>query len=335
MKHALSIPSPIQRVAYQPFERAKIEVLIKRDDLIHPAISGNKWRKLKYNIQEIEAAQKVGFVTFGGAFSNHIAASAYAGCLAGLKMLGVIRGEISDTQNKTLQFAKRCGMQLLSVSRQQYANKENPAFLIDLQAQFPDYQIIPEGGCNIQGVRGCIEILQEAHEPYDVVAVPLGSATTFTGLLCSGFSAREFLGFPAVKGGGYLASNVYNLFSATHNAGFVPCNLPQPQWRLITDYHFGGFAKVDAQLIVFINRFYRETGIPLDPIYTSKMMYGLVDMANNNAFEPGTRVLAIHTGGLQGVVAMNKKLKNKNLYIEYEEAVLDNHVFPDCHSGAK
>ena len=326
MKINLLIPSPVQRVAFSPFIKAGVSLYIKRDDLIHPAISGNKWRKLKYNLSAINEAGQKGFVTFGGAFSNHLAASAYAAALHKLNMVAVVRGYETGMRNPTLDFLEQCGVHCIGVSRSDYTQKNDPEFLSALKANYPEYAIIPEGGANNNGLRGCMEIMNEVDQPFDIVAAPLGSATTFSGLLLSGFAARQFLGFPAVKGGAYLKADVNNFIAQAKQTDWLPPTFTPPKWRLVSAYHFGGFGKANAELIGFMNRFYAETDIPLDPIYTGKMLYGLTEMAKQGKFIPGTQILALHTGGLQGIIGMNQRLRNKKLRIDYEEVIA--HPFP-------
>jgi 1-aminocyclopropane-1-carboxylate deaminase len=325
--NTIQIPSPVQRINHTVFRQAEVDVFLKRDDLIHPAISGNKWRKLKYNLEAIKDQKLEGFITFGGAYSNHLAAAAYAGKQADIDMIALVRGEIDDMQNPTLNFVKACGMQLQALSRAAYKSKADADFLMQLQAQYPKHLIIPEGGANLFGVRGCIEILEETDFTPEIVVAPLGSATTFTGLVLSAKPQSELWGFPAVKGGAYLRNTVNNFITKAKETGLVPATFPSPKWQLITSYHFGGFAKTTPAFIHFLNAFYAETGIPLDPIYSGKMMYGLLEEIKAGRIKPGGTVLVLHTGGLQGISGMNQRLRKKNLQIEYEEAIA--RPFPD------
>lgn len=319
MQTLLQIPSRIQPVNHHVFNEAGILVFVKRDDEIHPAISGNKWRKLTYNLQAIAASGRKGFVTFGGAFSNHLAAAAYAGFLNNMQMVGVVRGEEADLKNPTLSFAKQCGMHIIRVTRSEYSKKNEPDFLAELQRKFPDLEIIPEGGSNILGVKGCMEILSESQRNFDFVACTIGTATTFSGLLLSAPAHTHLLGFPAIKGGHYLRADVHNFIAQAKTTGLVASTFTEAKWSLQTDFHFGGFGKINAELVQFMNNFYAETAIPLDPIYTAKLFFGLVEMAKAGKFEKGTKILAIHTGGLQGIKGMNQRLKNKGFRIDYEE----------------
>ena len=330
MSKSLILPSPLQRIEHNSFSRAGIELWLKRDDQIHPAISGNKWRKLVYNLREAQQNNAKGIITFGGAFSNHLAATAFAAAREKLPLVAYVRGLEDGITNPTLEFLQACGAMLIPLTRTEYNEKNDLDFLADLRTKFPGYAIIPEGGANLNGVRGCMEILPEAEQVFDVIAAPLGTATTFSGLILSSSANQKFLGFPAVKGGDYLTHDVNNFIDEAKHHHVVHPTFQPPEWQLKTDYHFGGFGKVTVQLIDFMNQFYRETGVPLDPIYTAKMMFGLVDLVEKGAFARGTRILAIHTGGLQGIFGMNQRLRKKNLRIDYEEAVAYPFPPPPC-----
>lgn len=281
-----------------------ISVAIKREDLIHPIVSGNKFRKLKYNLLEAQNQNRNTLLTFGGAFSNHIAAVAYAGHQNGLKTIGVIRGEELKDQNDlnpTLKFAKSCGMQFEFVSREAYRLKNEESFLQNLKDCFGDFYLIPEGGTNSLAVKGCEEVLSAEDASYDYVCCAVGTGGTISGIINSAKPNQKILGFPALKGD-FLQDEI-RIFVKNNN------------WELITKYHFGGYGKVNEDLINFINEFYASTKIPLDPIYTGKMLYGVVDLISNNYFPAHSKILVIHTGGLQGVQGMNEKLSRKNLPI--------------------
>ncbi|WP_324721582.1 1-aminocyclopropane-1-carboxylate deaminase/D-cysteine desulfhydrase [Salinimicrobium sp. HB62] len=282
------------------------KIYLKRENLLHPEVSGNKFRKLKYNIAKAASQKRNMLLTFGGAFSNHIAATAAAGKIAGFRSIGVIRGEelakdLEKTlqENDTLRFAHECGMALQFVSRSEYRNKNTEAFIEGLRKKFGDFYLVPEGGTNDQAVKGCEEILTHEDENFDVIACAVGTGGTISGLINTSASHQQVLGFPALKGD-FLKTEVEH-FSKKNN------------WRIIPDYHFGGYAKVNKTLIDFINSFRKEYGIQLDPVYTGKMMYGIFDLAEKEYFSKNTRILAIHTGGLQGISGMNKVLKMRNL----------------------
>lgn len=280
----------------------QVSLHIKREDLLHPLISGNKLRKLKYNLIAAKAAGHTTLLTFGGAFSNHIAATAYAGKLHGLKTVGVIRGkELAQKwhENPTLTMASEQGMRFCFVPRHAYRNKQDPSFLLQLEAQFGRFYHLPEGGSNSLAVQGCEEILGATDAGFDVIASAVGTGGTVAGIIKGSLEKQRVLGFPALRGD-FLKEDIRKF-------------VRKENWELQTDYHFGGYAKVTEELILFINDFKKKTQIGLDPIYTGKMVFGLLDMVKENRFRPHTKLLAIHTGGLQGIVGMNLNLKKKNL----------------------
>lgn len=275
---------------------------VKREDLLHPQISGNKYRKLKYNLKACKKQGHEVLLTFGGAYSNHIAATAYAGKLHGLKTVGVIRGEELKTKwskNPTLQMAHENGMVFHFVTRSQYQIKENPRFLLELESKFGNFYVVPEGGTNKLAVKGCEEILTEEDAEFDFVCSCVGTGGTLAGLSNTITVQQKVLGFQALKGN-FLKADIRK-FAQKDN------------WELIFDYHFGGYAKVDKSLVVFMNDFKKSTGIVLDPVYTGKLFFGLFDMIKNDCFKYGTKILAIHTGGIQGITGMNQILKKRNL----------------------
>lgn len=281
-------------------------VSIKREDLLHPIVSGNKFRKLKYNLEEAISSGKKTVLTFGGAFSNHIAATAQAAKISGLQAVGVIRGEelAADfektlQQNDTLKFATSCGMKLVFVSRKQYKRKDSEAFLEEFRQMYGDFYLLPEGGTNASAVKGCEEILTEKDKEFDIICCPVGTGGTVSGLINASSENQQILGFSALKGN-FLRSEI-SKFSKKNN------------WELIIDYHFGGYAKVNRKLVEFINDFKSETGIQLDPVYTGKMMFGIFDLIKKGKFSKNTCILAIHTGGLQGVSGINRFLETKKL----------------------
>ncbi|MDC6405167.1 MULTISPECIES: 1-aminocyclopropane-1-carboxylate deaminase/D-cysteine desulfhydrase [Maribacter] len=286
-----------------PILREKQVVLaIKREDLIHSFISGNKFRKLKYNILKAQESGHTKIVTFGGAFSNHIAATSAAAKIANLEAIGIIRGEeLLHTwlENPTLKRAHENGMRFKFVSREIYRQRNDPEFLISLRNEFGDFYLIPEGGTNDLAIKGCEEILHPLDTVFDFISVCVGTGGTMAGLINASGNNQQVLGFPVLKGD-FLSAEIKKL-SGKEN------------WSLNQKYHFGGYAKINEELVHFINRFKQQTGIPLDPVYTGKMMYGLLDMVRNDNFAPGTRILAIHTGGLQGIFGMNLVLRKKNL----------------------
>ncbi|MCF6130853.1 1-aminocyclopropane-1-carboxylate deaminase/D-cysteine desulfhydrase [Flavobacterium wongokense] len=277
-----------------------ITLYIKREDLLHPAISGNKYRKLKYNLAQAKKENKEIVLTFGGAFSNHILAVAAAGKKFGFKTIGIIRGdELKDkiADNPTLQKAQDYGMVFEFWSREMYRDKSNPEFLKELKQKFGDFYLIPEGGTNDLAVKGCEEILTTDDQKFDYICCAVGTGGTISGVINCSKSGQQVLGFPVLKGD-FLREDICRFANKSN-------------WELITAYHFDGYGKVSEGLIQFINGFYQQHQIPLDPIYTGKMAFGVMDLINKNYFPENSKILMIHTGGLQGIAGMNKVLKQK------------------------
>lgn len=286
------------------FSNNNISVSIRREDLIHPFISGNKFRKLKYNLLQAKAENQETLLTFGGAFSNHIAALSYAGKENGFKTIGIIRGDELESkilENPTLKFAQECGMQFKFVTRESYRHKTQTEFIENLKHEFGDFYLVPEGGTNKFAIKGCEEILTKKDSEFDFICCAVGTGGTISGIINSISPNQKVLGFPALKGN-FLKEDIRK-FAQNEN------------WELITDYHFGGYGKVNSELIAFINQFYEENKIPLDPIYTGKMVFGVMDLINKNYFLENCKILLIHTGGIQGIAGMNLKLMAKKLPI--------------------
>jgi 1-aminocyclopropane-1-carboxylate deaminase len=300
--NSLSLQSTNQYVHLPILEEKNITLALKREDLLHPFISGNKYRKLKYNLKAAEEKGYSILLTFGGAFSNHIAAVAFASRERGIKSIGVIRGEeLHDNwhQNPTLKQSYKNGMRFKFISRQSYKEKDRTEFIVQLKKEYGDFYLIPEGGTNPLAIKGCEEILLEQDAEFDVICTCVGTGGTVAGLINASHQHQEVLGFSALKGD-FLKETISQI-TIKHN------------WRLITEYHFGGYAKITSELVTFINDFKAKTGIPLDPIYTGKMLFGLFHMIKNDNFAKGTKILAVHTGGIQGIEGMNTVLKKKNL----------------------
>lgn len=291
-----------QRLQFSGLESAEVELYVKREDLLHPVISGNKFRKLKYNLQQAKKEKYTKLLTFGGAYSNHILAVACAGHEQGLETIGVIRGEELQKQwedNPTLKKAFEYGMQFNFVSREEYRQKNKKNFVEALQSKYGNPMILPEGGTNTLAVKGCMEILTAEDASFNHICCAVGTGGTISGLINASERHQTVLGFPALKGD-FLKADI---------ATFVK----RDNWNLISDYHFGGYGKVDEVLVNFINTFKKETGIPLDPVYTGKMMFGIVDLIQKGHFQKGSKILAIHTGGLQGIAGMNQRLKQRKM----------------------
>jgi len=287
-----------------------IELFLKREDLLHPHISGNKFRKLKYNLLEAGKQKVSTLLTFGGAFSNHILATAAAGNANGFKTIGVIRGEEllnGYKQNPTLVQAEQFGMQFCFVDREKFRLKDETSFIAELKDRFGDFYLVPEGGTNGLAIKGCEEILTSEDASFDYVCCAVGTGGTISGLInSSNREKHKIIGFSALKGD-FLNDDIRKFAK-------------QDNWQLISDYHFGGYGKIKPELITFLNEFYLQTKIPLDPIYTGKMIFGIVDLIEKGFFPNNTKILAIHTGGLQGIKGINKILKEKKReYLIYEE----------------
>lgn len=279
-----------------------ISLFIKREDLLHPEISGNKFRKLKYNLIEAQSGGYSKLLTFGGAFSNHIVAVAAAGKKYGFETVGVIRGEelsgkISD--NPTLLFAQKNGMKFVFVTREQFREKDASEFIESLHKEHDSFYLLPEGGTNPLAIKGCEEILTSDDIVFTHVCCAVGTGGTLSGIINSVNENQKVLGFPALKGS-FLSDDIRSFVKNTN-------------WELISEYHFGGYGKINEALIRFLNEFYAVTNIPLDPIYTGKMMFGVYDLIQKGYFPPDSKILAIHTGGLQGIQGMNLLLKKKQL----------------------
>ena len=294
--------TPNQKIESPILDEKEVTLFIKREDTIHPLISGNKFRKLKYNLLEAQNQGQDTLLTFGGAFSNHIAAVACVGHEQGLKTIGVIRGEELEgnwQDNPTLQLAHNHGMQFHFVSRSAYRNKTNTDFLQHLKNTFGEFYLLPEGGTNELAIKGCAEILNEDDTIFDYICSSVGTGGTVAGIINSTQPHQNVLGFPALKGE-FLKADI-STFAQNE------------RWQLAADYHFGGYAKVTPELVEFINRFKKGTGISLDPIYTGKLVFGIFERIKQDFFPKGAQILAIHTGGLQGIKGMNQVLEQKKL----------------------
>lgn len=285
--------SPVEVLELALLRERKVHVSVKRDDLIHPFISGNKWRKLKYILKRATEAQKSTLVTFGGAWSNHLLATACAGAKFGFKTYGFVRGE--QVQNPVLAMCKLYGMELHFVDRTSYRDKKK---LYDQNFPEQDAVYIDEGGFGTDALQGCAEIVQELQHEYDHIFVASGTGTTVAGLVRGVLKqnlATRVHSVPALKGGNFLKSDVQSL-------GVDPETI-----TFHTDYHFGGYAKHTPELLVFVKDFVQRTGIMIEPTYTGKVFYALLDLVQKNYFDPGDRILILHTGGLTGFLGMYEK----------------------------
>ena len=291
------VPHQIIHDSY--LEKHGVELSILRIDQINTHVSGNKWFKLKYNLESAQSAGAKQVLSFGGAYSNHIHALAWAGNALGIKTVGVIRGEKEYADNPTLSDAASWGMELRFVDRKTYRQRTDPNFHQQLRRELDDFYLIPEGGSNAEAVKGCIEIVPSAvkddFSPTHIVAA-CGTGGTLSGLVV-GNPEVKVLGIPVLKNASFLQDDIRSLIDST---GYVdPKN-----WHLDLYGHFGGYAKQSAELRQFCDDFFNCHGVLLDPVYTGKMMLRLWQLIEEGKFPSGSRIMAVHTGGLQGIRGM-------------------------------
>ncbi|MFK7786386.1 MAG: 1-aminocyclopropane-1-carboxylate deaminase/D-cysteine desulfhydrase [Crocinitomicaceae bacterium] len=301
--------SILQEIKVPIFENRGISLFIKRDDLIHQEISGNKWRKLKYNIALCESKKKDGILTFGGAYSNHLVATAAACKKASLASLGLVRGEeLNAESNSTLKRCAELGMELKFISREEYAMRNDKAYHETLGADFPSLQLVPEGGANYYGMIGCQELMKEFDAEFDHIFLAQGTTTTSCGVVFGTKSNQRVHVVPALKGFDSI-EEMKALFAKT---GIDAETISDLLERVIVhpDAHFGGYAKFTDELINFIRAFYQQHSIKLDPIYTGKAMYELMQQLESSEYD-NSNILFIHTGGLQGIPGVENKLGEK------------------------
>lgn len=284
-------PSPLTRINDPWLKHHGVELWLKRDDLIHPVISGNKWRKLKYILQHALSLKVGTLISMGGAYSNHLHALAFAGQQLGLGTIGLIRGEQPPLLNPTLQDLQHWGMTLKFVSREHYRQLRDYKHWQALPGSLPTHYWLPEGGAVELALQGVAELIAEINQPEALLAVPCGTATTLAGMIASSPPHNTLLGFAALKGAHFLNADVQQL---------LPIGYATKNWSINLDYHCGGFGKTTPALLTFMQHFEQMTGIALDPIYTGKMLLGLYDLIAQGYFQTGRRIIAVHTGGLQG-----------------------------------
>lgn len=292
-------PLSIQELTHSLLEEKGIKLAVLRLDQIHPMVSGNKFFKLKYNLEEAKRLEKKIILTFGGAFSNHIYATASAAHFAGFRSIGIIRGEDADSENPTLAHAQKMGMQLYFVDRESYRKKSSLEFLEDLKAQFGDFYLIPEGGTNDLAIKGTKEMLGDQAQGFTHFCVSIGTGGTFAGLASILKSHQKLLGFSSLKGE-FILQEISNLLESNQI-------FPKGSFEISTAYHFGGYGNYKSELIDFISWFYEEFKIPLDPIYTGKMAFGAWDLIKKDLFPTNSKILLIHTGGVQGNAGFSAK----------------------------
>lgn len=284
--------TPIVEIREESIKEGGLRLLIKREDLNHKHISGNKWWKLKYNLARAQELGHETLLTFGGAYSNHLYAVAAAARELGMNSIGIVRGEETQPLNPTLNFVTQQGMVLHYLARAQYREKSGEAVLQDLQNRFGSFYLIPEGGTNDAAIRGCCELgyMLQAEASFDYLCLPVGTGGTLAGLVKQLRPQQEAIGISVLRNGGFLVGEVLRWLPPDHPA----------RWRIETRFDFGGYAKSTPELKSFIERMRANHQLPLDPVYTGKAMFALFAMMEAGYFRSGSTVLMIHTGGLQG-----------------------------------
>ena len=287
-------PSILTKIDDPLLDQYQIKLWIKRDDLLHPIISGNKWRKLKYTLDHALSEGADTLISMGGAYSNHLHALAYVGKALGLKTIGLVRGEQPETLTPTLSDLQNWGMVLKFVSRFDYRLLRQYKGFYDLPGLKPRQYWLPEGGAQALALKGVAELVNEIDVAYDILCVPCGTGATLAGIIDMVPDQVSVMGFAALKNAEFLQTDVESLLPR-------PCS----NWQINMDYHFGGFAKTSAELMTFMADFEFKTGIPLEPVYTGKMIYAIYNLITKHTFKPGQRIIAVHTGGLQGKRGFN------------------------------
>ena len=298
----MAILSTLQTLHHPLFNKHNVRVEIKRDDIIHPIISGNKWRKLKYNLQHVKQTNKLnGVLSFGGCYSNHIHALAFACFQQKIPCVGIIRGEVEYADNFTLFWAKHWGMKLYFVDRKTYRCRHDSDYLAELQQQFPHYFIIPEGGSNKRAITGVSEVITELTQQteFDTLITPVGSGGTLAGLIAGDALnniTHNILGIAVLKNAGYLENEIKSLLpiaAKTHS-----------KWQLLTQFHRGGYAKFSPTDASRILEFSKITEVNFEPVYSGKMILAFLDLLEQGYFSSGERIVLLHTGGMQGLGGM-------------------------------
>lgn len=292
--------TPLVEIKSEILRRNNLKLFVKREDLVDKHISGNKWFKLKYNLIEAERLGYKKILTFGGAYSNHIYATAAAGKKFGFETIGIIRGEEHLPLNPTLTFAQSCGMKLFYLNRSAYRNKYSSELLNQLKNIFGEFYLIPEGGSNHLAVKGCSEIIKRINVDFDFICTASGTGGTLAGLALGLNNNAKALGFSVLKGATFLNDNVRNFLSDLGKDDLS-------NWQIIFDYHFDGYAKVSNELLNFCFEFKELHDIQIEPIYTGKMFYGIFDLAQKNFFPKNSVIVALHSGGLQGLEGLKQR----------------------------
>ena len=293
--HLINTQTPVQSIDEPLFQSLSIRLSIKREDLNDKEIQGNKWLKLKSNLEQARQQGYKSLLTFGGCYSNHIYATAAAGRRFGFNTIGIIRGPEPKQLSPTLNFALQAGMQLHFLNRLEYRNIHDTKVQQRIIEPFLPAYIIPEGGSNQLAVNSCADYASTLPAEYDVISCACGTGGTLAGLIKGSDSSKSLLGIPVLKGAEFLFEDISNFLKTDISTD------KSNNWTLNTNYHFGGYAKSSAELEDFIVAFYHSHGIKLEPVYTGKMMYALYDLIKKGYFEKNSRILAIHSGGIQGL----------------------------------
>ncbi|MFI5590122.1 1-aminocyclopropane-1-carboxylate deaminase/D-cysteine desulfhydrase [Amycolatopsis sp. NPDC051758] len=286
MAGLVKLPSPVVELHDERLDHHGVHLRVKRDDLISSDIPGNKWRKLRYNLEAAESQGFTRLLTFGGAYSNHIRATAAAGEHLGFETVGVIRGEKHEPLNDSLAYASAHGMTLTYLDRTTYRRKDETDVVAELNREFGPCYVLPEGGSNGLAVRGTAELVGEIATDFDLVCCATGTGGTLAGIAAALSGPQRALGFAVLKGGRFLEDEVRRLQLDAFGAATT-------NWDVDVDFHFGGYAKRRPTLDSFIEDFSDRHGITLDWVYEAKMLYGLFARAEAGGFKPGTRVVAV------------------------------------------
>lgn len=295
----ISLPIPIQHLTHPMLVNKGVELAVMRLDLIHAGVSGNKFFKLNYNLAQAKLENQTTLLTFGGAYSNHIYATAVAAKETGFQSIGILRGEPTLPLNPTLAHAKSLGMQFHYLNRETYRTKNSPYFFHELVDKFGKFYLIPEGGTNALAIKGTGEILSKTTENYTHIATSIGTGGSYAGLASALLPSQQLIGFSALKGV-FIHSEISRLLSDNQikSNGSLEIN---------TSYHFGGYGKYTPELIHFIWEFYENFGLITDPIYTGKLAFGIWDMILKDKFAASSKILLIHSGGLQGNIGFKER----------------------------
>ncbi len=286
--------TPIQEIESPFLTEAGVRLLVKREDLNHPGVSGNKWWKLKYNLEQASKEGQDTLLTFGGAYSNHLYAVAAAASALGMKSIGIVRGEETLPLNSTLRFVKTRGMEIHYVSRQAYREKQNANFLHELQEKFGRFYMLPEGGTNALAVKGCLEFSMQLVEEteFDTLCLPVGTGGTMAGMVAGLKQHQQAIGISVLKHGEFLNEEVKRWLTADAS-----------NWRIETGFDFGGYAKSNRELLDFIRMTQEQHNLPLDQVYTAKTLFGIYELIRAGKIRRSSVVMMLHTGGLQGALA--------------------------------